>query len=461
MLIKLDYSILSQLKLDNSDSVIEGLENIALSVRKRKHIVLAENKMLVELAKCDRLTQNARRVYNHLIKKIGLIGGIQKNLKGFIVILGNVDKINRNDSSGQIIYEVPITYFDDPEKLLPLHLIAEDDSDCEFYYYITRRYIQEHRLGCGLEVRNVHGGGDQTHIIYERQLIRYYRTCLAILDSDKKYENDKIGSTAKKVIDKYEEYQENYITDYHVINVREKENLVVPSLYQLCSKSHSIKTDLEILHLLETNEILNSIYRFGDIKDGIKLREILEIEENTKLLVEYLKQLIKNRQYDKSDNKDILMFLADTIDNIIGEKVLTKFIEKIAINDNGLDITKQTEEIIEKIVDIWNKQKKQKVLDNTIKEKDRDTVIKGVGHMLDIFKKEILLGEITKVIKVKEEAYKKYENEQLKEEIEKLKINYEKSKRMFEILPLYMLQEWKNIAEKIVTWGCCMQEFIA
>lgn len=276
MLIKIDKSALNNLKAFTVED-LECIENIAKAVSQRNHIVISDYENLEALINIEELSTNTRRIFNSIKQKSFTISGVEKIVNSYLLVVSNLEEFHIITEGNKTIYRVPLKYFNRIEKILPLHLIGEDDSDCMFYENMAKKYLKEEKLGLGIKIMRVHGGGEQTWKTYKKELIEYNKICLAIADSDKLNENSNLGVTAHKIKKVYDENKLKYVTNIHILKVREKENLIQPNFYMMCTNSSIFKKDLEILKQLFENKEYKKIYYYLDIKDGVWYEDLHRI----------------------------------------------------------------------------------------------------------------------------------------------------------------------------------------
>lgn len=438
MFIRIDESVLNN--TDNfTDDEINCIENIALSMKENKHIVFSDYNILKKLISMEKLSRNSKKVFNSILKRWSLIYGLEKNIYGNILVVDNNQEMKRIIDVNRIIYRVPLKYFDDTEKILPLHIIGEDESDCNFYEDIARRYIKDNGLGISINTRRVHGGGNRTGSIYQRELTKYNKICLVIADSDKESELSNIGDTAKDIKNIYDSNKDKYVTDIYILKVREKENLIPPNLYKMCTNSSNSKRDLEVLKYIFDNELLQNIYYYSDIKDGITYKSLLTNKNNIKSILSYIDEIMKSGKYEQ--------FLVK-IEKYQLNKLYSYINSYIKCNSGD-----EFEEISCTILESTCQ------MDNDFKD---SKITNGIGYMLETARQQIICLELDKSIKEKERIYSiNNNNTGLKNEIEKLKYIFKIINKVFDLLPDNIKMEWEAIANKIITWGCCLNEFIA
>lgn len=404
MLIKLDKSVLNGLETNNYKVIKKGLELIAIAVEEGKHFVIAEREVLIKIIDSPRINEEAKYIYSQLLKKYSSIAAIVDYVTTYILVVDQKQAkvcTQSRDIQGKPIYQVSISYFDKTEKISRLNLVCENIEDCVFYERLANKYIEEKAYGIGINIEKVPGGGSSTYQSYENSL-NEKKPSLVILDSDKKAYNDKLGSTANQALRVYSKYSKNHLTDLYVLEVREKENLIPPSIYSLCNKSKHYK-QLDVLEAIYNNPDSNEEYKYLDIKDGISY-------------------------YELSKNKGIKVQLEKIINN--------------SINPDKKLLNKESHEFSEE-------EKKKKILDGL------EVLTKHVHN--DVFN-----GEILKYIKKKESMLedesklKTVQKERLIDELYKLRENYKKSKSLLTLIsndPI-LLNDWEMISQKILTWGC-------
>ncbi|MDU2284832.1 hypothetical protein [Clostridium sp.] len=421
MFIKIDLSVLNNIS-NFTDEELSCIENIALSMKERKHIVFSDYNILRKLVTTKNLSESSKRVFNSVLKRWSSISGLEKILNGKILVVYDEERIKRVVFENQIIYRVPLKYFNDTEKLLPLHIIGEDENDCNIYEDIAKRYIRDNNLGISINTRRVHGGGNRTGINYERELTQYNKICLVIADSDKEYESCNIGNTAKGIKDVYERNKETYITDIHILKVREKENLIPPNLYNMCSKSSNSKKDIKILEHIFNNDLLRKLYYYSDIKDGITYEGLLSNVDNRIILFKYLNEVIERHGYD-------------SLIEMVKEYGLVEFYNYImnTLENYGVN---SFDEVSCTLLEFNH---------TSNSEYEEYKITNGIGYLVEKVRREIVCLELKEVITLKEQIYLANTNEGLKKEIENLKEILIKINRLFDILPNNIKLEWETI----------------
>ena len=282
MLIKIDDSIIDIINNVNTHKAskeINALNNLALAYREGHHMLIGSREVLEALKKCPLLNYLALRSYGYLSSRISFLYNYQNILQYYIIVTANTIKVSRKLHDDKVIFEVPLEYFDSIYKLNPTSLVSEDISDCEFYFKLGKRFVTDKLNKYSIKMKFIYenGGGENSHKIYEYK-INQGNFVLALADTDKCYPSDSVGSTLRKLRRVDEKYRDHHIVELFEPGVREKENLVPPSYYLLCT-NNSCKENLEKLRLIESDELFQEKLKYLDLKDGLKAKEIKQNKE--------------------------------------------------------------------------------------------------------------------------------------------------------------------------------------
>lgn len=280
MLIKIDETVSEFIK-NNKDGLkrdsdeIKALNNIAKALQEGYHIVSGSYDVLRTLAKLDCLEWNAQRTYETLAQRFTFSLSYEEFCCSYVLVKSNSFGFYRNDKeSDKVIYEVPLNEFTTFGKLFPTRLLSEDYSDCVFYEKIAKKYISENReeINVKLHFDSISGGGSQSYVVYDQEIEKGSKV-LAICDNDKSYPEDKEGETSIQLKKIYNKYKKESIIELHELSVREKENLISPSMYKMCC-NNSGNDILEKLEQIEMSDEHQSKLMFIDIKEGIVAKNL-------------------------------------------------------------------------------------------------------------------------------------------------------------------------------------------
>lgn len=166
--------------------------------------------------------------------------------------------------------ELPISYFLLTKSVQPIHVLAENPNDVDFYAVVTKiiKNIDEDRLA----YIPMHGSGYSM----ASELTKLQNSevlALAIADSDIKYPGASVGATGGAV---QTAYTDGKYVKLKIIDVHEIENLLPPLFIYERSKEEG-KLLIEKFIKLKLLDYL----RFYDVKNGISLNDITEPGYNT------------------------------------------------------------------------------------------------------------------------------------------------------------------------------------
>jgi len=160
---------------------------------------------------------------------------------------------------------------------------------------------------------------------------------LVIADSDKKSEKSKFGETYLKIEDiiKNLKLSKEAIFEAKHLEVREKENLIPPSIYKITSNSINKSEELEDLEMICLSGEFKKIYYYLDIKDGVKKKEFLELIKESKICLDKLNEEVKFKKFlcsdldNKLDEELILCGIGELVDNVEKEILGNKLEDKL------------------------------------------------------------------------------------------------------------------------------------
>lgn len=337
MLIKIDTSVVNYIKLniDNlteSSNEIAALNNLALSSKHGTHFIFASLPVLEYLMKLELLDLSSRKTYNSIFSKFSVLGSYQSLFNSYLVVNDNTSEFNREETDSHKIYHAPISYFTHISSIGHTNFLCEDISDFHFYDKLAKKYIKEHHstFNMALKFDFINGGGDRSGLNYELLLAKN-KLSLAIADSDRKIPNGEVGNTLKALKSVFEKYKNVNVTELIGLTVREKENLIPPSLYELCSNS-SLDEIIDKFLMIEKSEIHFEKLFYLDIKDGLQVKKLKDKKQR-----EYLEDMFAEIPGLISCAIEDLTSLDDEyyILRGIGTKLMDNFVTNVL--DDGLD----------------------------------------------------------------------------------------------------------------------------
>ena len=314
------------------------------------HIVYLDRKTIENLLKSDKIENRNKRVLMWAKNKTQDLYAIKQKTKLILQLSFNEKEENKNDN------KVCCLSINSIEELQQSILISENTTDGIFYKNIAQWFIEDSI--CDISLENISSGGSNCNlIILEKSKERRFICC--IFDTDKSYLTDKNGSTLKSAL-AGEKNRENKEYPFVLIplEVREKENLLPFTLY--CEESN-VENKIKTLITLIYGEKNSDLFKFYDIKGGIKKKKIRqENEEPSEWLSFYSSFLRKcndnnlvdlcpedcGKQCPECEQKAILG-IGDRLQNEVSNKFFSKYTKKSAIKTDFDKIFINQEYIIE------------------------------------------------------------------------------------------------------------------
>lgn len=406
MLIEIDKSIIEYINSvkDTKDykNLIDVIQELAIAYKRNNHIIIASSKVLEYLKDLNDLNEDSRQIYNYLYNDaFEEYKELKKMFIFYIKLVFDKQYIFKEEKEGnQTIFNISIGFIKTFKEFRESVLITEDLDDGKLYISMTKEYIKEYigkDKGISIEFDDISGGGANTHKSY-KNFLEKNRLTLCVLDSDKTCKKDEKGSTAKKVEKVRDEYEDK-VTYVCILDVREKENLIPPSFYKLCSNGINSELIDKLIKLEDTCYGSINFLRYGDIKDGITLKKYIETKSRKKCIFKCYSDLI-------CDN--------------------------IKRDFPNIDELEECE-----------------------KNYETKEVVLGVGgNASQYFKKQVLDKEIVQVLNQKKRVYEINANEGLEKDIKDLERNINISENLFKHLPNYIKDDWIEICNTILAWGC-------
>ncbi|QDY47008.1 hypothetical protein FK545_20725 (plasmid) [Planococcus glaciei] len=189
----------------------------------------------------------------------------------------------------------------------------------------------------------MNGGGVNTW-----KSLRYYsenkKISLTITDSDKRYPTGNVGETLRKLRTEYNKHKNNTITDLVELKVREKENLIPPSVYLYCCNS-SDKSRLENFMLLEDSNKHSEKLFYLDYKEGLNVKSYKRDSQ----LQGYIEEMVKDFPHLATCSLEDIDSLSDDYRIIEGISMNVSDYFSVGVFYEGLEKELEDKLMIEKI----------------------------------------------------------------------------------------------------------------
>ncbi|WP_350343965.1 hypothetical protein PRVXT_000330 [Proteinivorax tanatarense] len=389
MLISIDESVIDFIRenkeeLNYCSKVIKSLNTIARAYADKEHFVIGDVYTLEYLCKCELLENTSKRMFTSISSQYVFIAGLQDRLNCKVV----AHKKGNNFFKEGNEYWVPIDRF---EKLRESYLVSEDLSDCGFYESLCKKMMRGKRNFDGVNLKFFPDScsGNQADRTVTSLLQRGHEAfILLIVDTDKDHHESRPGPSFDEALKVYKKTKTSNVIKLHEMKLREKENLVPPSLFLLIENPPHEEI-LRFLSELEPYPEYENVLRYLDIKDGFK------------------------------------------VGTYIGRGLYENVIK-------GLET--------------------ENLLACSLTNDNNKTIFNGIGNKVleNKFQKQVLEGGLLSIIKEKEKLLE--EGKEIPRNVlVELNYKYNKSKELFASLPTYIEEDWHQLCEDIVSWGCCPQ----
>lgn len=355
MLIKIDDSVTDYLTRNsstiNKDSEeIIALVNLARSHSEGNHYIIGSLNTLEYLNNLNIFDYYSERVFNYLFNNFSTIGSLEFEITDYIIVKSNEHPFTRIEEGGRLIFEIPLKNFLNSGMLDKTKILCEDMSDYYFFVGITQVFLKENNMNMKISPLAVNGGGYNSYLSYQYNLDNDFMV-IAIMDSDQKFPGSQYGQTYRKLNTIFSQYESNSVTDIMVLSVREKENLIPPSIYEIyLNTSHN--DAIEKLKLLESHPTHSDKLKYFDYKEGLT-KEKLEHQYFQELFE--VEQLISCTTDDFAimESKAVLIKglgnnpTKDFVKNILGDGLDRILETKRSLPDIPLEVIQELERKIE------------------------------------------------------------------------------------------------------------------
>jgi len=332
MLFYIPTSIIEELKISPSKSLIDALDNLAFVRLQGLHLLLSSPKNLEYLKNFTRFQPKTKSLFAYLHSNFPTLNGVISKLTYFVTIttLPRKMEISQLDKKSTLL--LSIEYLQDIRVLAINEILAENITEIKFYEKISYLFKKQNRLNyLKGEFIKLQGGGDTTASIYGQRQAEMKSFCLCFVDSDKYYPNGKEGDTLKKVREIDEPNQ--LLCKYFPLSVREIENLIpIKCLEKICHISVNWKKGLEFIKRLQSLGYFEEI-KYIDYKHGLPCKKIKDAKTNPELFSYIKKILIDTNSCTQIQIDEILKMcdedlkLSEPVVNGVGAKILDKAIE--------------------------------------------------------------------------------------------------------------------------------------
>jgi hypothetical protein len=277
MLIEIDRSAIDGAIATGGSSAtsIECIENLLRAHHAGKHVVSIEQEHADALAPISAaLSARARGALVSIKAQQTEIRGLRGRLRWRMRVgLGRAFNGASVTQAGKEILQASLHDFHDFERLSQAVLLGENLTDAALYRTMGKAFIALRGWNVRLAFEERGGGGSTTAPAFEK-LVSDGKIVLAIADSDRKYPDGPLGSTAARLL----RVQKKAFQHVHVLHVRFAENLLSSAVYKEAFESQKVKqAKLDGLARLMQMEKIGSAVPWrehAELKHGLKLFEV-------------------------------------------------------------------------------------------------------------------------------------------------------------------------------------------
>ena len=301
MLFVIDKSLIDALKLDNNDKadIVDALENIARARREGKHLIFASRNNLKVLKEYPLLSDTARRVFNKLYNQLPQMDVYRQHFIRRVEIVAE-DVFEIFSEGNHKVIRISAKNLRDFSFVMDSVLLAENQDDIKFYKKLTQTYLHWSGLGhIKISCESRGGGGQNTVNEFKEIIDQKNRLCLCIVDSDRKFPNSNLGSTASSV-QKIVDENQSPLAELFILDQRELENILPTRLLEeTVNNDPNRMNGVLFLEELEKSNFSDARH-YLDIKKGLKLGKVLN-QPNGSLFANYWTQ-VANCMQNKAFN---------------------------------------------------------------------------------------------------------------------------------------------------------------
>ncbi|MEI7154869.1 hypothetical protein WCT80_20305 [Pectobacterium carotovorum] len=261
------------------DTQIEAcIQNILCSYREGKHIIIADEPFLKELAAKTSLGSRNCNAAQNILQKIKELVPIKNKTKYYcrVDMSSNSTGVIRNELD-ECFFVVGYQFFNDSSKIQLTKLLCEDINDYKIYKIIAEHFKHSQRMpGININFEVINGGGSNTKSNFE-QIKSTERLCFCLLDTDKKHPKSKIGSTAGQ----FTASNDSASCKHFIIKSHEVESLIPMEIIQEAISQNKLDNS----HF-STYQQLNALVDYApevkiyfDHKMGITVNAAKELDE--------------------------------------------------------------------------------------------------------------------------------------------------------------------------------------
>lgn len=281
MLFYLDESLLEYLNTKEiSSEDIESLKRLALNYEYNYYLLTGNVDVLNYLRNCSQLDEETKKIFQGCFSSIFTHHSSFQNIYTKVIITpSNMEFFKQQKTVHLSFTSLPYDYFEFycplnmfvvPEKLQAVRFVSEHLDDVKFYEYLANNFRYDSPFNFRFD--RVHGGGIDTGNQMIEKIENDYLV-LTVVDSDQKKPDGRFGDTALTVKKLFEEHENSSISEYEILKVHEKENLISPEIYSyiLDNFDEVVSQKLNLI-LKSNNDKISHFFNHFDYKEGLSFK---------------------------------------------------------------------------------------------------------------------------------------------------------------------------------------------
>lgn len=301
--------IFADLNEDQWRPYAHAVENLIAAHSAGWHAFSPSRDICASLLALGCLSRNQEGVVRRIAERASVLGG-QAAMAERVMLCWPEGEELRTFRPNQVA--VPLRRFDLMDNCSPSQLLTENSAvDGAFLTELCRLMSREIGYSAALKIDRVHGGGGTMGTQYA-QACSEARPTLCVVDSDRKYENCTLGTTARGVL-AHRGTEQCPTTQIYVLPVRELENAVpVSALYEIYSANPALRARVTQLcayaKQVRTEGIAedDNVLHYFDFKSGITRGQISAIPEILRPAFVRFAQIVCQSALTMDDFDDIL-----------------------------------------------------------------------------------------------------------------------------------------------------------
>ena len=270
MLIFLGDELSGSLSQAPPSALTRALEVLTLGHNEGKHLLTGTREALEMGSHLPSLSSRASATLRNSLRRLPEYGLLKDQLSCFVEV------VPPGVRSGDSVRCVSLSWdhFQDSGSIQPTVVLAENQDDARLLVMIGKAYAAANRLSSMKVQADARGGGGST-ILQEFTAVELAgeRLCLCVADSDKRFPEDGLGATARRLLET--ERGLGRCSRVVLPRVREMENLIP---YSVIGELGGLREDqlrtLEVLRMFE-REVNDGMAFHADMKSGLSGRDWL------------------------------------------------------------------------------------------------------------------------------------------------------------------------------------------